>query len=81
MRRRTRGPQSIPPAVHQEVGGGQGCSMGEEGTEGALSMALSLLSGVRRGQGGLPAPGGADQEVEAGAGEEGGRAAKFMLTL
>ena len=54
MRRRTRGPQSIPPAVHQEVGRGQGCSMGEEGTEGALRMALPFMYGVRRGQGGLP---------------------------
>ena len=77
MRRRTRGPQSIPPAVHQEVGRGQGCSMGEEGTEGALPMALSLLSGVRRRQGGLSARGERNQEAETGAEEEeGGRAAK-----
>ena len=77
MRRRTRGPQSIPPAVHQEVGRGQGCSMGEEGPEGAPLMVLPLLSGVRRRQGGLSAPGGRNQEAETGAEEEeGGRADK-----
>ena len=54
MRRRTRGPQSIPPAVHQEVGGGQGCHLGEEGTEGALPMALPVMPGVRCPPGGLP---------------------------
>ena len=77
MRRRTRGPQSIPPAVHQEVGGGQGCHLGEEGTEGALPMDLPLLSGVCRGQRGLSAQRGAAEAAETGAEEEeGGRADK-----
>ena len=82
MRRRTRGPQSVPPAVHQEVGRGQGCSMGEEGTKGALPMDLPLLSSVHRGQGGLSAQRGtaeaAETSAETGAEEEGvgSRAAK-----